>query len=866
MAFKAPSKQQPNARDPEQLYRALPRANDAPKALWAHQADVLRRWHQEHLGSSDVALELPTGAGKTLVAGLIGEWWRREYSQPVAYLCPTRQLAQQTAGNLRQYGVATELLTGKAKLWDRAARARYDAGEAVAVSVYSHVFNSNPAIDRAGLLLLDDAHAAEGFVLSPWRLVIDRDDLAFFPVIDVLEQSLDPLVAERIRHGTDEQRAHDAYLAAPFGVSSAAGALETVLHDADSRSAISRDAHYAFGRIRSHLAACMAYVSYQKIEIRPLIAPTSTHPAFDVPRQRLYMSATLGRGGELERSFGRRQIDRIPIPEGWDRRGTGRRLFCFPSFTSDLSKNPAALEAWSTRTLDRFAKSTVLTPDNRTADHLESNVLSDANPVLRASDIEDDLDRFASAATGHLLLTNRYDGIDLPDDACRLVVMVGLPARGDLQERFFHDSLGAPEVLQERIRARVVQGAGRATRHEGDYAVVVLLGDDLTKFCSRREVQAAMHPDVHSELRFGFENSLNIDSDEMDDNIELFLKQDAEWKSVEEVLVASLDEVQSVDPAGSVELLRSARHEVEACDAIWEGDVEHALDRAHAVIEALRGGKAPQRFAAFWHYLAASWASRLNAAEPDGTFRAVSEEHYRKARKAGRGTTWLTHLASLADRSAAPDVATIDPIDETAANNIRLLVVDDKFPDGFENHTSRVRAGLLSRAKVDYEPALVEMGRLLGASDTVGDRGATAAPDAVWEFGDLLWVSWEAKSEAEVTSELGAKDVRQAGGHLRYHRDHVARPIPSSSIGLIVAPHERIHNASRAVAEDHLHLVRPAGVVEIYDRLLRGLRDVRSRASADLSVGEVLRCMELHAAAPSQWIPLLTSERLAATD
>ena len=495
MAFKSPSTQQPNAFDPEQLYRTLPRAADAPKALWLHQGDVLRTWHQSHLGTTDVALELPTGAGKTLVAGLIGEWWRREHNQPVAYLCPTRQLAEQTASNLAEYGVAPVLLTGQAKRWDRADRARYDAGDAVAVTVYSHVFNSNPAIDQAGLLLLDDAHAAESFVLSPWRLNIERDDPAFGPVIDVLEGSLDPLVAQRVRNGTNDERgAPDAYLAAPFGVAAAAGDLEALLHNSIDHAGISTDAQFAFSKIRSHLAACMVYVSYRAIEIRPLIPPTSTHPAFNSPNQRLYMSATLGRGGELERSFGRRHIERIPVPAGWDRRGTGRRLFCFPSFTSDLSNNPAALEAWTTRTLDRFAKSTILTPDNRTADRLRERVLTGPAPILDATDIEADLEGFASAPTGHLVLTNRYDGIDLPDDSCRLVLMVGLPARGDLQERFLHDSLGAPEVLQERVRARVVQGAGRATRHEGDYAVVVLLGDDLTKFCSRREGSSRYAP------------------------------------------------------------------------------------------------------------------------------------------------------------------------------------------------------------------------------------------------------------------------------------------------------------------------------------------------------------------------------------
>lgn len=73
-----------------------------------------------------------------------------------------------------------------------------------------------------------------------------------------------------------------------------------------------------------------------------------------------------------------------------------------------------------------------------------------------------------------------------------------------MQERFLHGSLGALEVLQERIRARIMQGAGRATRNAKDFAAVIILGDDLVSYVIRRDVQASMHPEIHAELEFGY--------------------------------------------------------------------------------------------------------------------------------------------------------------------------------------------------------------------------------------------------------------------------------------------------------------------------------------------------------------------------
>ncbi len=62
------------AADPESLFGELPRTPSGVGALWSHQADQLRTYAQDHRDTADVALELPTGSGKTLVGLLISEW------------------------------------------------------------------------------------------------------------------------------------------------------------------------------------------------------------------------------------------------------------------------------------------------------------------------------------------------------------------------------------------------------------------------------------------------------------------------------------------------------------------------------------------------------------------------------------------------------------------------------------------------------------------------------------------------------------------------------------------------------------------------------------------------------------------------
>lgn len=868
MAFKRSTGSQLTASDPVQLYRKLAESNNGPESLWLHQGDVLRSWNGQHRTDADVAIELPTGAGKTLVGGLIADFVRRSGSgKRVAYLCPTRQLAQQTSERLHEYGIPVVLLTGSSWNWNPAERSRYTTANAVAVSVYSHVFNSNPAINDAELLLLDDAHAAESAVAGPWSLSIDRDhqDAVYGDILSAIAPALDPLVLTGLRADTAEgPYRNTVHLASPIGVAENAAELEDALTAAEEEDRLSRDARYAYRFLRGRLDRCLVYLSYRSILIRPLIAPTSTHGAFADPAQRVYMSATLGNGGELERIFGRRSIQRIPIPEGWEKQGTGRRLFCFPQLTSDLSiAGEASVDRWVSDTIKEHGRAVILTPDFRTADTFQTRRLPNGYTVLNAKDVEDDLTAFTRSENTALLLSNRYDGIDLPDDDCRLVVLAGLPARGDLQERFLHASLGAVEVLQERIRARIAQGSGRATRNARDFAAVIALDNDLVTYINRSDVTAAMHPELQAEIRFGYEYSIDVASQEMNDNLKALAAHTAEWQEAEQDLLADRETLTRVDAPGAVELQRSVRSEVDACDAIWQGEWDRALDATRNVLDDLRGGRAPQRYAALWNYLAACICHRRAQRTGDASYREAAAGYYEAARAAGRGTTWLSHLAAPAETTNRKESATIDPVDRAAMEGVQRAAAKLAKPAAFDPAVARARAALVATPSRAYEEALVTLGSLAGADPSLGDSSNDSAPDAVWAFANHLWVAWEAKSEAKPGGELGAGDVRQAGGHLRFTASQRQEAIPGPSFVVLVAPQRRTHPSARAVAEDHVYKVTPDDVTQLFDRLARAWRAARSRSITTLTVEELAAIFQAEGALPTQWTQRLQSLRVS---
>ena len=148
------------------------------------------------------------------------------------------------------------------------------------------------------------------------------------------------------------------------------------------------------------------------------------------------------------------------------------------------------------------------------------------------------LDVFAKAPAALLGLANRYDGLDLPGNTCRIVVLGGKPDAVGLQERFLSERAEANAALAERLRTRIVQGAGRCTRGPNDYAVVVVLGVDITKYFSRLENLKALEPELQAEVEFGWQNSKGADPDEVIENVQMFLAHDADWREKGEPLVA----------------------------------------------------------------------------------------------------------------------------------------------------------------------------------------------------------------------------------------------------------------------------------------------------------------------------------------
>lgn len=845
---------------PEELYLSgtLARTTEAVDSLWLHQGDVIRAYADNHQTTADLALELPTGTGKTIPGLVIGEWVRRRAEGPVLYATPTKQLARQVAATAQREGVPATLLLGKAREWAAAEQSAVEGAETIGIVTYNAVFNSSPKLPVPRLLIFDDAHAGEQFVGNKYAVDIRRYEnaeanrpvevsAAYLAVLRTLTPFMSGLMLQRFEGEPDPGAHHQVRLILPAVDPEALARLDAVLAGLPGY-------RYEFAMIRSGLAACCVYLSYSGIQIRPMIPPTHENQVFSRAGQRIYLSATLGSGGELERAFGRPGIVRLPLPAKTPPR-SGRRLFVFPDLVADA--DPTALTKQIVGLTD---KALVLSQETSARTEAAARELAaEGVPVTGREELErHGLDAFAAAPTGLLALANRYDGLDLPGKACRIVVLGGAPDAVGLQERFLGERADANATLAERVRTRIVQGAGRATRGPNDYAVVVVLGSDLTKYFARPENRAALEPELQAEVDFGWENSKGKDPAEVIENVTVFLAHDRQWRENGEPMIAQFRaEAVKREPAGTDALGHSAALEVEAWRLAHAGDWIAASEKLQQAARRL-GPEATRGYRGLLLYLAGVW---LHCGANDETQRARARELVREAPLAATRGTWLKEMRELPGaveiEVGAMDIEAVGAITARLRGQLRQAQVKQEL--------ETMREDLAREDARAYERALTSLGAFLGAQ--ASKPKGSGRCDSAWAWGTAAWMTIEAKSEHQPDGLLPLSDIRQANTQLdQMAVDCGAEHVPAGSTSIIVSDRLAVDPRHAPVANANVYLTSTAIIEGVAGDVAAVWADLLASATGVLTEStqrrHVRTALAENGCLPSQVIDRLTTNRI----
>lgn len=120
--------------------------------------------------------------------------------------------------------------------------------------------------------------------------------------------------------------------------------------------------------------------------------------------------------------------------------------------------------------------------------------------VLTADNLYEGVQKLKEGHVGLVVLINKYDGVDLPDDACRVLVIDGLPDVRRQIDKIEQSVLsGSTEVLNQWLQ-RIEQGMGRGVRSSEDHCVVFLMGRSLTSSLYSHNAMRRFSPATQAQL------------------------------------------------------------------------------------------------------------------------------------------------------------------------------------------------------------------------------------------------------------------------------------------------------------------------------------------------------------------------------
>ena len=786
--------------DPIKIFERLPNLPDTPNDLWRGQAEALVQWNAAR-DQNDVLVSLNTGAGKTLVGLLIAQSLVNEGTPNVIYVCATIDLVNQTSQQASRIG-----LEHTVRVRSGFDNDLFESGRGFCITTYHALFSGLSAIRRRffpAAVVFDDAHVAESILRGSLTLTVsgrEHPDL-FNSVAELFRPHFRDLRIEG-RFADSLTREHPTIvIAAPGGLAERRERLLALLQ----KHGVHEDGKlkFAFANLRDKLDCCAILFGRGTFELAPPFLPSLALDVFERPVRRVYLSATLKSKTDIVRAFGR--LPDVTIEPDNDA-GNGERLILFGR------KIVGGVSTDLVYRLSQERKALIAVPSYPAAKDWEE-LAAPPEP----DNFSDELEAFRRSDNGAFVLVSRVDGIDLPHDTCRIMVMDGLPSGASLIERYQSEFLRMLNLHSTRIANRIFQLFGRINRGRNDYGAFLVAGNDLNKWLNNDRNVALLPELLQRQVLLGrtVQDGMNIEeAAAVLETINAVLSREPSWLEFygDNIQRGDLDQdqVQRAEEAEE-EMVAAALAEAAYAAAMWNGDIAEARNVLDAAAEAT--GRADALLSG-WQYV---WVGAALEAEGD-----VDSAHLAYRRAVSR----LGNMIVLPRSVGAKSTASLGEEASQFARNIDRLVgltVNEQF-DREQQRCRGQLSDLDGGSPRQMEEATRVLGEVLGFVATRPDNDVGTGPDVLWvDDASSSCIAFELKTDKDNPATYWKKDISQGHDHLAW----IADTYPDCKcLGLLyVGPDGSVE--ARGNPSEAMWNCSPENVVELRTQLFALIGDLR---------------------------------------
>lgn len=730
--------------DPVEIFRRLPKPpgiND----LYVSQAKVLEKWFEKR-NNRDTVVKLHTGGGKTLVGLLMAQSALSELNEPVLYLTPTVQLVNQTLEKANEIGIAAVPYERGQPLNDD-----FVNGNAVMVATYKALFNGQSKyglqgrsrIQDVSTVILDDAHAAFSVVRESFTLDVEaaKDRERYESLTGLFRKTFRDIgklgTFDDVLSGSDGAVLEVPYWAWNEQIDTVREQLKS---DGDSYP-------FVWPLLRDNLHLCHALISRSAFTITPILPIVSSFPTFhDAPR-RIYMSATIADDSEIIRTFGAApEFVHEPL-QSRSLAGISERLILIPDLMPFSFDTRVVVEKILEWTVKKNHGAVVLVSSDAAAQKWSEI----AEVASGSAQVENLVTRLQESKTfGPAVFANRYDGIDLPGDSCRLLVMNGLPTGTSNYELFRASALYGGATITRLLAQRIEQGIGRGARGSGDYCVVLLAGSDLAGWVAKDANFRFLTSATKAQLEMGSDISREVaDLKDFAQTIGRSYNRDKDWTGYHAETLAELVDEEEPDETRFAQ----AAKERKAFNLWQDGYHEKALKKIQKLLDKAGELDAQSR----------GWMEQLSARIADSWgHRDLAEDFQRQA---------FGHNRNLLRPKVLPPYRALSK-PSAQAEAIVGQVAGYRYRRGLLKTFEEICAHLHHEASANqFEQALVELATLIGIKAERHDENGEG-PDVLWLLSGNIGLVIEAKSRKKDKNALNKEEHGQLLVAAEWFQEH----------------------------------------------------------------------------------------------
>jgi hypothetical protein len=757
--------------DPIEIFVSLEKKPDKAH-LWAAQEAVLREWHQKFRKEKDTIVKLHTGQGKTLIGLLMLQSCLNEGKGPALYLCPNDYyLVHQTILQAESFGIkAISAQQGVSSL-----PKEFKNGEAILVAPCSKLFNGKSVfgVDGSGKepfsmgsIVLDDAHRCLDNIRSTFSAQISAfndDDESRNPLYDELYNLFKNSLEKQAR-GTfaDITQGHDeCILAVPYwswteNISKVLSTLQ-IYKDSDELT-------FVWDLLKNHLEYCNCIFSGRRIEIVPRITPIQLIPSFTEAKNRFFLSATLNEDAFLIKDLDINP-DRVANPLSYSGlKYSGERLILIPSVI-DPNLSHFKLIEWITEFCKKNGNFGIfcIVPSKNLASHWEGAIipenldkwiekLKEAIPKKNAKQVT--------------ILVNKYDGVDLPGDLCRVLILDSLPAYNSLIDRY-HQSIRSGTSTLKRLQAqRIEQGMGRGIRGSTDHCVVLVIGTDISEFLSENINRKFLSVEAQKQIEIGEEVAelLKTGTQSLSDIekvIDQCIQRDKDWRDLYNSRMSKIDQ----NPINR-EFIDHNVIERNAEKCFQKSQPERAIAFVNQLVEISKNS--PKEL---------GWYLQLKA-------------QYQYSIDPTKGMDIQIKAFETNSKVFRPPsgirYSKISHVGTNRAAKIKDFLDSKESPTAIILHIERLLEKLSFNLPSDlFEEGIDELGDVLGFTTQRPDKTYGEGPDNLWDTFDHQHIIIECKNEVERDRGISRDEANQLSGSISWFKTKYP---DSAGIPIIIHP------------------------------------------------------------------------------